>query len=103
VPTDWAAILFSPGVRVQIPHIPLAGYLTGASCVAAMGAWYVLRGEYHAEARIMPPADAGLSRSQLRRLPRQGRSRRGTLLVGGTNWMNSLSGLIHTLTKGVAP
>ena len=31
----------------------LASYLTGAFCVAGTGAWYLLRGEYHAEARIM--------------------------------------------------
>jgi cytochrome d ubiquinol oxidase subunit I len=31
----------------------LASFLTGASCVAGTGAWYLLRGEYHAEARIM--------------------------------------------------
>src|ERR1700752_516040 len=53
VPTDWAAIIFSPVVWVRFPHMLLASYLTGASCVAATGAWYLLRGEYHAEARIM--------------------------------------------------
>jgi cytochrome d ubiquinol oxidase subunit I len=31
----------------------LASYLTGAFCVAATGAWYVLRREFNAEARIM--------------------------------------------------
>jgi cytochrome d ubiquinol oxidase subunit I len=39
VPTGWAAILFSPVVWVRFPHILLASYLTGASCVAAMGMW----------------------------------------------------------------
>src|SRR5271169_3873309 len=53
VPNDWAAIVFSPVVWVRFPHMLLASYLTGASCVAATGAWYLLRGEYHAEARIM--------------------------------------------------
>lgn len=52
-PDDWLAILFSPVVWVRFPHMLLASYLTGASCVAATGAWYLLRGEYHAEARIM--------------------------------------------------
>jgi cytochrome bd ubiquinol oxidase subunit I len=52
-PTDWYAIIFSPVVWVRFPHMLLASYLTGASCVAATGAWYLLRGEYHAEARIM--------------------------------------------------
>ncbi|MBV9245560.1 MAG: cytochrome ubiquinol oxidase subunit I [Methylobacteriaceae bacterium] len=53
VPTDWAKIIFSPVVWVRFPHMLLASYLTGAFCVAATGAWYVLRGEVHAEARIM--------------------------------------------------
>ena len=34
-------------------HAARLAYLTGAFCVAATGAWYLLRGEYHAEARIM--------------------------------------------------
>ena len=37
----------------RFPHMLLAAYLTGAFCVAATGAWYLLRREYHAEARIM--------------------------------------------------
>jgi cytochrome d ubiquinol oxidase subunit I len=40
-------------VWVRFPHMLLAAYLTGAFCVAATGAWYLLRREYHAEARIM--------------------------------------------------
>src|SRR6202042_1723018 len=46
VPTDWAAIIFSPVVWVRFPHMLLAAYLTGAFCVAATGAWYRLRGIY---------------------------------------------------------
>jgi cytochrome bd ubiquinol oxidase subunit I len=52
-PTDWAEIIFSPVVWVRFPHMLLASYLTGAFCVAATGAWYLLRGEFLAEARIM--------------------------------------------------
>jgi cytochrome bd ubiquinol oxidase subunit I len=52
-PTDWSAIVFSPVVWVRFPHMLFAAYLTGAFCVAATGAWYALRGIYHAEARIM--------------------------------------------------
>jgi cytochrome d ubiquinol oxidase subunit I len=52
-PLDWSAIVFSPVVWVRFPHMLFAAYLTGAFCVAATGAWYVLRGIYHAEARIM--------------------------------------------------
>jgi cytochrome d ubiquinol oxidase subunit I len=53
VPNDWLAILFSPVLWVRFPHMLLAAYLSGAFCVAATGAWYLLRGQFHAEARIM--------------------------------------------------
>jgi cytochrome d ubiquinol oxidase subunit I len=53
VPDDWLKILFSPVLWVRFPHMLLASYLTGAFCVAATGAWYLLRGQFHAEARIM--------------------------------------------------
>jgi cytochrome bd ubiquinol oxidase subunit I len=52
-PADWFKIIFSPVVWVRFPHMLLAAYLTGAFCVAATGAWYVLRNAYHDEARIM--------------------------------------------------
>src|ERR1700754_894777 len=53
VPDDWTKIVFSPVLWVRFPHMLLASYLTGAFCVAATGAWYVLRREFTAEARIM--------------------------------------------------
>lgn len=53
VPTDWFAIIFSPVVWVRFPHMLLAAYLTGAFCVAATGAWYLLRGKFTAEAHVM--------------------------------------------------
>src|SRR5271170_2141937 len=53
VPDDWVKILFSPVVWVRFPHMLLASYLTGAFCVAATGAWYLLRREFSAEAHIM--------------------------------------------------
>lgn len=53
VPTDWAAIIFSPVVWVRFPHMLIAAYLTGAFCVAATGAWYKLRNSYDTEARVM--------------------------------------------------
>src|SRR5580698_7583077 len=52
-PVDWPRILFNPVVRVRFPHMLLASYLTGTFCVAATGAWYVLRREFNAEARVM--------------------------------------------------
>jgi cytochrome bd ubiquinol oxidase subunit I len=53
VPNDWPRILFNSVVWVRFPHMLLASYLTGAFCVAATGAWYVLRREFNAEARVM--------------------------------------------------
>jgi len=53
VPKDWAAILFSPVLWVRFPHMYLASLITGSFCVAATGAWYVLRREFTAEARVM--------------------------------------------------
>jgi len=53
VPTDWPAIIFSRVVWVRFPHMLLASYLTGTFCVAATGAWYVLRRQFNAEARVM--------------------------------------------------
>src|ERR1700755_466488 len=53
IPTDWIEIIFSPVVWVRFPHMLLAAYVTGAFCVAATGAWYLLLRKYHAEAHIM--------------------------------------------------
>jgi cytochrome d ubiquinol oxidase subunit I len=53
VPTDWLKIVFSPVLWVRFPHMLLAAFLTGAFCVAASGAWYLLRGKFPAEAHIM--------------------------------------------------
>ncbi len=53
VPKDWAAVIFSPVVWVRFPHMLLASFITGAFCVTATGAWYFLRKEFEAEARVM--------------------------------------------------
>jgi cytochrome bd ubiquinol oxidase subunit I len=53
VPDNWPQILFNAVVWVRFPHMLLASYLTGSFCVAATGAWYVLRKEFNAEARVM--------------------------------------------------
>jgi cytochrome d ubiquinol oxidase subunit I len=53
VPTDWSKIIFSPVLWVRFPHMLLASFITGTFCVAATGAWYLLRGKFHAEARVM--------------------------------------------------
>jgi cytochrome bd ubiquinol oxidase subunit I len=61
VPTDWVKIVFSPVLWVRFPHMLLASYITGAFCVAATGAWYLLRGKFPAEARIMLRMGLGLA------------------------------------------
>jgi cytochrome d ubiquinol oxidase subunit I len=53
IPADWASIIWSPVLWVRFPHMWLASYLTGAFCVAATGAWYLLREQFTAEGQIM--------------------------------------------------
>src|SRR6201746_2739193 len=61
VPNDWTQIIFNSVVWSRFPHMLLASYLTGAFCVAATGAWYLLRKVYHAESRIMLRMGLGLA------------------------------------------
>jgi cytochrome d ubiquinol oxidase subunit I len=53
VPADWWAIVAGPVMMVRWPHMLLAAFLTTGMCVAATGAWYVLRDVHRAEARVM--------------------------------------------------
>lgn len=52
-PKSWLTIIFNPVVWVRFPHMLLASFLTGAFCVAATGAWFVLRRIYLEEGRAM--------------------------------------------------
>jgi len=52
-PTDWSQILFNSVLWARFPHMLLAAFLTGTFCVAATGAWYVLRRRYEEERRVM--------------------------------------------------
>jgi cytochrome bd ubiquinol oxidase subunit I len=61
VPDDWIKIIFNSVVWVRFPHMLMGAYLTGAFCVAATGAWYLLRGIYAAEAHIMLRMGLGLA------------------------------------------
>jgi cytochrome d ubiquinol oxidase subunit I len=61
VPTDWAAIIFSPVVWVRFPHMLMASYVTVAFCVAATGAWYLLRRIDVLEGRLMIRMGLGLA------------------------------------------
>jgi cytochrome d ubiquinol oxidase subunit I len=53
VPNDWFGIIFNNVVWARFPHMILAAYVTTAFCVAATGAWHLLRAEHKAEARVM--------------------------------------------------
>jgi cytochrome d ubiquinol oxidase subunit I len=61
IPSDWTRILFNEVLWVRFPHMLLAAYLTTAFCVAATGAWYMLRHRHHAEARTMLGMGLGLA------------------------------------------
>ena len=61
VPVDWRAILTTDVLWVRFPHMLLAAYLTTAFCVAATGAWYILRGTHRAAAQVMLRMALGLA------------------------------------------
>jgi cytochrome bd ubiquinol oxidase subunit I len=61
IPNDWAEIVLSPVLWVRFPHMLFASYITGAFCVAATGAWYLLRKQFSVEAHIMLRMGLGLA------------------------------------------
>jgi len=61
VPTDWGEILFNDVLWVRFPHMLLGAYLTTAFCVAATGAWYLLRRRHRQAARTMLIMGLGLA------------------------------------------
>jgi cytochrome d ubiquinol oxidase subunit I len=61
IPTDWWAIVLSPAVLARFPHMLLAAYVTGAFCVTATGAWYLLQRRLHAEGEAMMRMGLGLA------------------------------------------
>ncbi len=61
VPTDWGEILFNDVLWVRFPHMLLGAYLTTAFCVAATGAWYLLRHRHLSAARMMLAMGLGLA------------------------------------------
>jgi cytochrome d ubiquinol oxidase subunit I len=61
VADDWVAIVFSPVQWVRFPHMLLAAYVTSAFCVAATGAWYVLRDRHREDAHTMLRMGLGLA------------------------------------------
>ena len=61
VPDDWTKIVMSWVPWVRFSHMLMAAYLTGAFCVAATGAWYLLRHVYKDEAHVMLRMGLGLA------------------------------------------
>jgi cytochrome d ubiquinol oxidase subunit I len=61
IPADWREIIFGEVMMVRWPHMLLAAFLTTAMCIAATGAWYVLRRIHAAEARVMLNWGLGLA------------------------------------------
>jgi cytochrome d ubiquinol oxidase subunit I len=62
IPADWSEIVLGSVMMVRWPHMLLAAFLTTGMCVAATGAWYVLRNMHRAEARVMLHWGLGLRR-----------------------------------------
>ena len=61
IPADWQQIVFGPVQMVRWPHMLLAALLTSSMCVAATGAWYLLRKVHRAEGRVMLHWGLGLA------------------------------------------
>jgi cytochrome d ubiquinol oxidase subunit I len=53
LPTDWLKVIFNPSFPVRLPHMALAGYLSVAFVVGAVGAWHLLRDNKNELARTM--------------------------------------------------
>jgi cytochrome d ubiquinol oxidase subunit I len=61
IPADWREIVLGAVMMVRWPHMLLAAFLTTAMCVAATGAWYVLRDIHRPEAQVMLNWGLGLA------------------------------------------
>jgi cytochrome bd ubiquinol oxidase subunit I len=61
VPSNWAEIIAGRVFLIRWSHMLLAAFLTTAMCIAATGAWYVLRDIHRPEARVMLHWGLGLA------------------------------------------
>jgi len=52
-PTSWLQVIFNPSFPYRFVHMVTAAYLTTAFSVAGAGAFYLLRGRYLPQARVM--------------------------------------------------
>ena len=53
VPVDWWAVIFNPSFFYRLPHMVLAAFLTTATVVGGVAAYYLLRGEHVEKAKLM--------------------------------------------------
>ena len=53
IPDNWREIVLGPIQLVRWPHMLLGAFLTTAMCVAATGAWHLLRSVHRNEGRLM--------------------------------------------------
>jgi cytochrome bd ubiquinol oxidase subunit I len=53
VPTDWLQVIFNPSFPYRLAHTVVAVYLTTAFTVIGVAAWYLRRGRYAEESRVM--------------------------------------------------
>jgi cytochrome d ubiquinol oxidase subunit I len=61
VPINWIDIVLNKVALVRFVHMILAAYVTTAFCVAATGAWHLLRGLHKTEAQVMLRMGLGLA------------------------------------------
>jgi cytochrome d ubiquinol oxidase subunit I len=52
-PTNWLEIIFNPSFPYRLIHMVTAAYLTTAFAVGGVGAYYLWRGKFIAQARVM--------------------------------------------------
>lgn len=53
IPSDWKEIVWGSVFKIRWLHMLVGAYLTTSMCVAAAGAWYLLRNIHQDEARLM--------------------------------------------------
>lgn len=52
-PVDWAAVIFNPSFLYRLPHMIFGAFLTTATVVAGVSAFYLLRDVHADKARLM--------------------------------------------------
>lgn len=59
-PVDWLQIIFNPSFPYRLIHMVTAAYLTTAFVAVGVGAWYLVKDRFIAEARTMVSMGLGL-------------------------------------------